>query len=495
VALGGLLLADLLLRSRWLVAFYTDAGVFPRSAMAAHYPVLSAFSLHALSGAAWFQGLLFVVAGAVAVALLVGYRTTVATAASLLLLVSLHVRNPAVLNAGDVLLRRLLFWGLLLPLGSRWSVDALDPAGHGSAPANPDGSVVGVPVDGESSTLLASLASAGLLLQVVVVYVVNAVIKHRGSVWGTGEAVRLVFSLESFTTPVGEALAAHPLLLAAVGWLWLVLVSSSVLLVVLTGWRRTLLVAVFAGAHLTMFATLHIGLFPLVSVAALLPFLPAPVWDVLERRFAGRHLPGRPIAAVGGSRADGAGSGSARSWRAGSPVGPAAARELAARARPVVAGLVLAVMLTVNGAALTGAGVPGVEPPGVDRPSFESRVLPWNMFAPSPPDVDGWYVAPARLESGDRVDAWSGGPLTRDRPPDVSATYPSARWRKLLEEYRAREAFDHDHVARYLCRQWNGDGGRELQRVRLVFVAEETRFSGSEPAECRELARYRCDSA
>ena len=59
-----------------------------------------------------------------AVALLVGYRTRLATIGSWILLASIHVRLPVVINAGDTLLRVLLFWSIFLPLGAMWSVDA-----------------------------------------------------------------------------------------------------------------------------------------------------------------------------------------------------------------------------------------------------------------------------------------------------------------------------------------------------------------------------------
>ena len=132
VGLGLLLLADLLGRSRDLRAFYTDAGVLPRSTRAA---VVSDWflSVHALSGDLWWQVLLFLVAGVAAIALTVGYRTRVATAVSWVLLVSLHNRMPVVLNGGDVLLRMVLLWAIFLPLGERWAVDAL-----------PDGRIVHV---------------------------------------------------------------------------------------------------------------------------------------------------------------------------------------------------------------------------------------------------------------------------------------------------------------------------------------------------------------
>ena len=124
ICLGTLLLADLLFRARNLVVFYTDRGVLSIEALAELYPGYQFLSVHALSGAIWFQILLFLLAAIAAIAVLVGYRTRLATALSLVMLVSLQARNPMVLNAGDPLLRRLLFWSVFLPLGASWSVDA-----------------------------------------------------------------------------------------------------------------------------------------------------------------------------------------------------------------------------------------------------------------------------------------------------------------------------------------------------------------------------------
>jgi hypothetical protein len=248
-------LADLALRARDLTVFYTDAGVLPRSLLFEHYPTVGRLSLHALSGAAAWQATLFAVTAAVAVALVVGYRSRLAALLLFVLLLSLHTRNLAVLNAGDSLLRRLLLWGALLPLGARWGLDA--DAGSGTR-------------------RVVSLATVGLLVQVVAVYVVNAVVKLRGEAWSAGTAVRYVFGMDALTTGVGDLLAGQSVLLATGTYAWLALVVASPLLLVATGRHRTALAAAFAGGHLFMLATLELGVFPLVSVAGLLPFLPPP---------------------------------------------------------------------------------------------------------------------------------------------------------------------------------------------------------------------------
>jgi len=442
IALGTLLIVDLTLRARSLTAFYTDAGVLPRSVLAAARPGYHLLSLHTLSGSVWIQALLFVLAGGAALSVVVGYRTRLATLVSLVLLVSLQARNPLVLNGGDTLLRRLLFWGLLLPLGERYAVDAVGE-------------------DGTRETV-SGLATAGLLCQVVAVYVVNAVIKLRSDTWLSGRALRLVFDLDQFTVLAGDLVAAAGPLLPVFGWAWLALLVASPLLIGLTGRARTALAACFVAGHAGMVATIGIGIFPLVSIAALLPFFPERVWDRVwpsEPAFLGRlaaRLPAGPC------------------WSPG---------ETVARLRTSFLTLLL-VALLVSNAATTGA-----------LPVGESAVpqQSWDMFAPTPPLTDGWFVAPGRTTDGRQVDALAGASLGWDRPPDLETAYPSARWRKYLMGLRSGGTDPYrDALARHLCQRWDRTHESDLQQVRIVFVAEPTRVDTTDPRHRESLGRYQC---
>src|SRR5207249_2480615 len=130
VMLAMVVLADLALRARDLTAHYSDRGVLPRAALIGDIGSWKP-SLHFISGSATFQAMLFVLAGLVALAMLVGYRTRIATFISWVFVLSVEARNPGVFQGGDHLLYLLLFWGMLLPLGARFSVDAaLDPSVH-----------------------------------------------------------------------------------------------------------------------------------------------------------------------------------------------------------------------------------------------------------------------------------------------------------------------------------------------------------------------------
>jgi len=442
VALAVVLLVDLAGRARNLTAFYTDGGVLPRSVLATLAPGYAAVSLHALSGSLAVQAVLFAVAVAAALAVLVGYRSRLAVGLSLALLVSLQLRNPFVLNSGDVLLRRLLFWGLFLPLGSRWAVDApVDPA---------EGGVVGP-------------ATAGLLAQAVAVYVTNAAVKLRSDVWLRGDAVRYAFQLDHFTVGLGNVVAGWTPALTAAAWLWLALLVSAPLLVVLTGRRRTALVGAFAVAHLGMALTLQLAVFPLVSLAALVPFLPGTVWEVVERRVAtvdslSGRLPTR------------------RRLVDRYPALSGVARGLAAAC--------LVVLLLTNA---VGLGV-------VDAPSGTPDQLTdrtWDMFAPSPPRATWWVVAPATLANGERVNAITGARFEPGRPAEVADRHRNARWRKFLADARTDPRL-RASLAASLCARWNRSHETAMTAVELRLLAEPTDLDGPESVERETLGTYRC---
>lgn len=471
ISLGLLLVADLSLRARHLDAFYTDFGVLPRSVLYEQYPTVSQFSIHTLSGDAWVQALLFALAGAFAVSLVVGYRTRTASLLSLVCFVSLSARNPGVLNGGDSLLFRLLFWGLFLPLGERWSLDARRRTG---APRD----------------RIASLASAALLLQIVLVYSVNAVFKLRGDLWVGGEAVRYVLSLQQFTVRFGDSLAQFPVLLRVVDAVWLGLVVAAPFLILLRGRARAAFVSLFVGMHAGMFLTMRLGLFPLVSITALSVFLPSSSWDWLAARLS--NPAERAARRVGPSdRFD------RIRPRASSPsLTPRVVaslansiRRTAARIAPAVVAASLAAMLVWNAAAVGAVAMPG------ENPQIDPTEQTWDMFAPYPLTTDGWYAAPGTLESGDRVDAfYLSSPVGDDRP-DTSEMYPSARWRKYLVgvRYSGSERLERG-VAGYFCRRWNATHEDDLTNVTVYYVEQPTRLDGPEPTRRVELTDRNCST-
>lgn len=490
VALGALLLTDLLLRARSLAFFYTDSGAFPRPALFARYPVTANLSVYTLLGDGWWVGLLFVTAGIAALALAVGYRTKAAAICSLILLVSLHARNPLVLNGGDSLLRRTLLWCLFLPLGTGLGLDDRTRSPHPAA--------------------------VGLLIQPVVLYVVNAVIKLRGDAWPSGRAVPMVFSIDSLTVFLGDRLAAYPGLLAGLGFAWVLLLCCSPLLVVATGRKRTIVVGAFASAHAGMALTLGVGLFPFVSLAALLPYLPPEVWDSVEARW---NRTVRRIASTRPERADrmtprfrdsvrgdhvAIGSVPAALWRIvpsrtsadGDRGGIVTSRlvdreRVASAARSTGRGVATALLLVV--VVWNAAALGYVDVPESDTVEVEPRETRWDMFAPSPPTEDVWYAAVGTLESGKTVDAIHGRDPSLQPSDHRRSTYPSARWRKYLEVVRwTGDDTLRRRFASALCTRWNATHRTNVEAITVHVMSQPTRLNGTEPIRESRVRTHAC---
>ena len=474
IALGALVITDLVLRARNLGAFYTDQGVLPRAALFADYG--DVYSIHALWGEAWIQAVLFLLAGLFGLALLLGYRTRIATVVSWVFLLSLHARNPMVLNGGDVLFRMLLFWGMFLPLGERWSLDAV----RSTRPRR---------------TSLASVATAALLLQMTVLYITNAIHKTRGEQWLNGEAIVYVFSLDQFTVLLGNVIADFYPLLRVFTYVWISLVVLSPLLVLSKGKIRTLLATGLAGMHLGMLVTMKIGIFPLIVVAGLLPFYPSWVWDTLENSATRIGLTGRLTAwhrrvsdvlpSVAAGQRDEATDGGERATES----------TLSTRLRSVVASAIplffLVLIVLSNAQAVGYAEVPDDAEPVLEVTQTEQF---WRMFAPDPLGTDGWYVVPGELTNGSEVDVLYESRVTWERPTRIDAKYPTARWRKYLRNVWTAGNRDHrSYLAHHLCGRWNRSHAVDVTTVDLYYMSQDSQpYNETEPIEKHHIHSHDC---
>jgi hypothetical protein len=458
IGLALIILVDLVQRSSDLIRHYSDAGVLPRADLLHLAPRRSLLSIHVLSGAWEVQALLFVAAGLCALALLVGYRTRLATIASWFFFVSLTSRNPMILLGGDVLIRVVLFWAMFLPLGARYSVDRgsrRGPNAHGPR--------------------VLSAATVAYLVQMVLVYWVTALRKSDPE-WRTeGTALYYALSLDHLTTPLGHLLLEFPALLNALthGVLWLEIVGPLLLFSpVLTTPMRSLTVLAFVLLHVGIGLTLRIGLFPWISALAMVVFLPTRFWDGLRSM----------------ARTD------ERAPSVGAAAPPVPPRTL--RSRLLGFGLIaLLVYVSIwNVAALPASPITLSAP--LRSIGLALRLdQTWSMFAPSPLKDDGWYVIPGRLRSGEVVDVFRDGAAVRwDKPDSVAATYPNTRWRRYMMILPNHLEYAPSY-GRYLCNNWNRthDDGSRLEELEIVFVVERTLpdYRRSEPRNV-SLYRHQC---
>ncbi|MGH8481601.1 MAG: DCC1-like thiol-disulfide oxidoreductase family protein [Nevskiaceae bacterium] len=280
VSLGAVLLASALLRFRDLVAFHTDDGVLPRDVViATHGPWH--WSLHFLQGSALAQGLLLGAQALAALYLLLGHRTRLATFLGWLLVASVNARNPLVLSGADELLACLLFWGMFLPLGARYSMDAAL-------------STTPPPVDNRHR----SWASAALLVQVLSVYFFSALLKSGAPWWPDGTAVRMALELDRYGTAAGEWLKTQAWALSPLTYYVYLLELLGPLLALSpwgTRWLRAALMLMLMAMHAGFAVFLSLGTFPFVSLASLTALVGREFWDWRTRVDAARHPAGLKI--------------------------------------------------------------------------------------------------------------------------------------------------------------------------------------------------------
>ena len=448
VALGALVLADLIARSFDLQAHYTDFGVLPRWALLRHQSEWY-FSLHMLSGAWPVQVGLFLLAGAAAGALMIGWRTRQAVVLLWMLTLSLHVRNPMVLYGADAMIQAMLLWSLFVPLGGCWSVDRRL---SGSAqPAR--GKVI-------------SVGSAALVLQVIFVYFFSALLK-TGPAWADGTAIYYALSVDHIVTPLGKMLLDYPTMMMwgtySVQYLELI-VPFFLLCPLWVGPVRMAVILFFVLLHLSLGLCLKVGLFPLAGVLLMLPLLPSCFWELgAVRRMVTRLRDIRASLPIGLDRL----------------LGSEVARP--PRMRQTRLGTVLC-LLALAYVLLWNIGTLQKEPWGVPRQlvgigfmlGLEQR---WDMFAPEPMMDDGWYVLPAVLRDGTELDLITRKPVSWDKPGVASNLHWSDRWQKYMRNLWERDkAWNRIHFGRYLCRDWNSTAAdaKKLETFDVYFMLEET---------------------
>jgi hypothetical protein len=463
IALGAVLLVDLCVRATDLGAMYTDDGMFSRATICRYYGTWN-WSFHFGSGSSSYQAALFAFAALLGLMLLVGFETRLATAASWLMLISLHNRVPLVLSGADNLARLLLFWGMFLPLGRVWSVDSWLARRRGVRQASPEP--------------ILSVATAAVLLQVALVYLFSAVFKLNAD-WFQGRALAATLRDGFYGTPIGAAFLEFPRVLAVLTVGILVLEGICPFLLfspARTGRVRLWVLGILASMHLGIALILNVGLFPAVSLSGLLLFVPPVLWDRLSSR----------------ARADA--SDSPRLAPAETaPVHPAS---------QIVCALALGFVLFTNVNGLPPRFLPWTPAPRAELLTVALGLgQKWDMFADAP-SRNGWYVAKAVLADGTEVDLLrEGAPPSWERPRNPAAIYPNERWRKILSGLSYGDVTGYDvfrrPVAEYLCREW--DRGRPPEKrvadFALVFCME-TSGQGSGPASMpRRVTLVRLDLA
>lgn len=433
IAIALLLIYDVFFQGLDLSALYLDGGALPAETVSAYHQGTGSWSLHLLwASPAWQWILLFARLGA-GVALVVGFRSQLSAAVAWLLTVSMQTRAPMLVSGGDVLLAMMLFWSILLPVGAHFSLDARRR---------------GTPAPGES---VLSLASVGVMLQIVIMYWYTALSKWNPA-WLGGDALETILSGGMLTRPLGNLLLSMPLLLKLLTWgtlLWELVGPLLLLSPWKTRWLRPIGLVGFVLLHIGIELSINVLIFSFSSLAALLLFLPASTWSRVDG--------GRP--AVEPGRAEGTGPGQLGRL-------PSA---LAASC------IVLVLVYNVIGLTVTGQG------PGwavtvrrmVRMAHWNQR---WNMFD-QPEGLVYRFVARGRLAGGRTLDLNRGTPLSAEgmltRPEDPIQISTSRRILLIREMVRNDNFIFRQQVAEWLVKKWNAEhrGSDQLLELEwMVFI-------------------------
>ncbi|HXI56217.1 MAG TPA: hypothetical protein VNO55_09165, partial [Polyangia bacterium] len=293
IALGLALLLDLLRRAPELTLFYTNVGLLPNHTVLWQPTVRRLLSMFFMVSLPHEAVLAFAASAFCFLALTVGFRTRLFHALSLLATLSLHNRVIFIEGAGSTALGALCLWTLFLPLGRRFSIDAVT----GSLRRHPDQTAADLdaarfpPAD---TTPVTSLAVAGLLLQLAALLGLTFA-NRQGATWSDGTALHYGLHQDRIVTWLGVWTREHwPLSMmragsAAVLWLPLVIAVLVVTPVPRVGARRLAMVLLVA-LVIVQTSLVNLGSWGL-ALLAYVPFLmTARDWEWLVVRVRRRPL-------------------------------------------------------------------------------------------------------------------------------------------------------------------------------------------------------------
>jgi predicted DCC family thiol-disulfide oxidoreductase YuxK len=292
ICLALVLLFDLVHRAMGgITLWYSNEGLLPNHTVLWRPPTQWIFSLFFMASWPDEATVGFLLCGLVYVGLLVGWRTRLMQALSVVAVMSLHSRVPFLENGGDWTLGELALWTAFLPLGRRFSIDALraslarrteTTAAELAEPATREADV----------TPWISLAVLALVVQLANAYLFNALHKG-GQTWRTGSAVHYVIFQDRMVTWFGAWLRPHMTLALSRVLSWSALATEGIMPVLILApfgrpWTRRLAIAACLGLHLGFQLFINLGVFSFAMMGYAPFLLSRDDWQVAGRFFAAR---------------------------------------------------------------------------------------------------------------------------------------------------------------------------------------------------------------
>jgi len=292
IALSCLLFVDVARRWPDIEAHYSNLGWLTN-----HYALFRPMSSHLFSVYLAFStpaevkvmmGIhLFII-----VLLAIGFRTRLMHVLVAILTVSIEGRNIMLENGGWVVLTELVIWSMFLPLGRRFSVDALLASLRARRETTP-AALNDRTSPARDTAPVVSLAVAALIFQWVVIYYFNVVHKS-GREWRDGTAVYYFFQQDRMVTDLGAWVREYiPFFVYRVMTYSTLVIESLIALLLASPFRTPLarMVAwvLCASLHLSIDAVVQLGPFSWAMVTMFWVLIPREAWDHWGPRLAGRY--------------------------------------------------------------------------------------------------------------------------------------------------------------------------------------------------------------
>jgi predicted DCC family thiol-disulfide oxidoreductase YuxK len=293
IVLALILLLDLVRRIPDITLFYSNAGLVPNHMMLWRPPTQWMFSFFFILSHPDEVAVAFFLLGVVYFLLLIGWRTRLMQVLALIGVHSLHGRVTLLENGGDWMLGELALWTAFLPLGRRFSVDALRASLRArretTAAELADRRAMDVQL---SMGVVVSLAVLGLAMEIANSYIFNAI--HKGGpTWRSGTAVHYVLHQDRMCTWFAVWMRPYMTLWLSRILSWGSLVTESILPVMLlapvqkVAARRVAIICIIA-LHTGFQLFINLGIFSFAMIGYT-PFLMTGAdWEALARFFGRR---------------------------------------------------------------------------------------------------------------------------------------------------------------------------------------------------------------
>jgi hypothetical protein len=266
ILLGFLMVTDLIRRTPDWLDMYSDKGVLPahvnlwRPQAWGNFSLLNAFNTAPELWALWAIMLVTFLC------VLVGYKTRIAQILAAVFVTSMNGRILLIENGGYVVYNLLAMWTAFLPMGDRFSVDAVLESmrrrkERTAAELNDRAEVI----TPQRVAPHVSLVVLAVLLQISAIYYFN-VIHKTGPAWKNGTAVHFVLYVDRMVTPLIAKVRDYPPTWLILAMTKFVLMAEAALPVCILSplarpWARRIAIVLMNIAHLGFGSTFVLGPF------------------------------------------------------------------------------------------------------------------------------------------------------------------------------------------------------------------------------------------